>query len=62
MKGTMGIRLRRDSAKGMLEAQLERGTKPEKINKKTTTKIIPLTDKDKERINKELENINKKKR
>ena len=38
MKGTTGIKMRRESAKRLLEAQLKRGTKPEKINGKTTTK------------------------
>jgi hypothetical protein len=58
MKGTTGIRLRRESAKRLLEAQLLRGTKPEKINKKTTSNMIPLTPADITRINKEIEAIN----
>lgn len=61
MKGTTGIKMRRESAKKMLEAQLLRGTKPEKINKKTTTKMVALTDTDIKRIEKEIENINNKK-
>jgi hypothetical protein len=61
MKGTMGIRMRRESAKRLMEAQLLRGTKPEKINGKTTTKMIPLTEKDKVRINHDIEVINKPK-
>lgn len=61
MKGTTGIKSRRDRAKKMLEKQLSRGTKPEKVNNKTTSKMTPLTDKDKERIKKEIENINAKK-
>jgi hypothetical protein len=58
MKGTTGIRLRRESAKSRLEAQLKRGTKPEKINKKTTANMIPLTPADIARINREIEAIN----
>lgn len=58
MKGTTGIRMRRESAKKMLEAQLLRGTKPEKVNGRTTTKMVALTDGDKARINREIEAIN----
>ena len=58
MKGALGIRTRRASAKNLLEAQLLRGTKPEKINGKTTSNFIPLTEGDKTRINKEIESIN----
>ena len=60
MKGTTGIKMRRLNAKKILEAQLLRGTKPEKINKKTTDKMIPLTTADIARINREIEAINKK--
>ena len=62
MKCTTGIRLRRESAKKMLEAQLLRGTKPEKINKKTTANMIPLTTGDIARINREIEAINNPKK
>jgi len=55
MKGTTGIKLRRNSAKTMLEAQLKRGTKPEKVNGKTTNNIVQLTDGDKKRIQREIE-------
>ena len=61
MKGTTGIKMRRESAKAMLEAQLKRGTKPEKINGKTTSNMVALTDADRKRIEKEIENINNKK-
>jgi malonyl CoA-acyl carrier protein transacylase len=61
MKGTTGIRLRRESAKAMLEAQLKRGTKPEKINGKTTSNMVALTDADRKRIQQEIDNINNKK-
>jgi len=61
MKGTTGNRMRRESAKAMLEAQLKRGTKPEKINKRTTSNMVALTDADKKRIEKEIDNINNKK-
>ena len=46
---------RRTNAKAVLEAQLLRGTKPEKVNRKTTSKMIPLNEGDKTRINKEIE-------
>jgi hypothetical protein len=62
MKGTTGIRLRRESAKERLEAQPKRGTKPEKINRKTTTNMIPLTPGDITRINKEIAAINNPKK
>lgn len=57
MKGSTGIKSRRDRAKKMLEEQLIRGTKPEKINGKTTSKMIPLTQGDIVRIKKEIESI-----
>lgn len=46
---------RRTNAKAYLEAQLVRGTKPEKVNKKTTDKLIPLTEGDKKRIKHDIE-------
>jgi len=55
MKGTTGINMRRANALKVLEAQLKRGTKPEKIDKKTTTNMIPLTEFDIKRIKKEME-------
>jgi hypothetical protein len=55
MKGTTGIRIRRESAKQRLEAQLKTGTKPEEINGKTTSKMVALTDGDKTRIKREIE-------
>jgi hypothetical protein len=62
MKGTTGIKLRRESAKKLLEAQLKRGTKREKINGKTTDNFIPLTPADITRINRELDAINNPKK
>ena len=62
MKGTTGIKSRRDRAKKMLEAQLKRGTKPEKINGKTTATMIPLLPADITRINKELDALNNPKK
>lgn len=55
MKGTLGIKIRRDNAKKMLEAQLVRGTKPEKVNGKTTTHMVQLGEGDKTRIKREIE-------
>jgi len=57
MKGTTGIKMRRASALNRLEEQLKRGTKPEKINGKTTATMISLTDGDRKRIAKELESL-----
>ena len=53
------IERRRNNAKDYLEAQLKRGTKPEKVNKKTTNKMIPLTEGDKTRIKKDIEILSK---
>jgi hypothetical protein len=49
------VERRRENAKAYLEEQLKRGTKPEKVNKKTTDKMIPLTEGDKSRIRKDIE-------
>ena len=62
MKGTTGIKMRREGAKKVLEAQLVRGSKPEKINGKTTTNLIPLTDSDKSRIKREIEILSQPKK
>ena len=56
------VERRRKNAKTVLEEQLVRGTKPEKINGKTTSKMIPLTEGDKKRINKEIETLSKTKK
>lgn len=61
MKGTTGIKMRREAARLVLETQLKRGTKPEKINGKTSTKMVALTDVDKKRIEKEIDVLNNKK-
>ena len=55
------IERRRKNAKAALEEQLVRGTKPEKVNGKTTSTIIPLTEGDKKRITKEIEILSKTK-
>ena len=62
MKGTTANKARRESAKKMLEAQLVRGTKPEKVNGKTTKNMVALTSADITRINREIEAINNKKK
>jgi len=62
MKGTTGIRIRRESARKQFEAQLKRGTKPEKVNGKTTNNMIALTPADITRINREIERIETKKK
>jgi len=53
---------RRKNAKASLEEQLKRNTKPEKVNGKTTSTMIPLTEGDKKRINKEIEILSKGKK
>jgi len=45
---------RRQSALTRLEAQLKSGKKPEKVNKKSTGKMVELNDKDKTRISGEI--------
>lgn len=62
MKGRSGINRRREIAKKRLEEQLKRDNKPEKINGKTTKKLIPLTDSDKTRIKNEIDVLNKSKK
>lgn len=62
MKGTTGIKMRRESAKRLLEEQLKRGTKREKINGRTTDKFVVLTDADVARINREIETLNNPKK
>lgn len=53
------VERRRANAKEYLEAQLLKGTKPEKVNRKTTSKMIPLTEGDKTRIKKDIEILSK---
>jgi hypothetical protein len=62
MKGTTGNKMRRENAKKILEAQLLRGTKPEKIDGKTTKNMVALLPADITRINREIEAINNKKK
>jgi hypothetical protein len=62
MKGRTANNTRRENAKKILEAQLVRGTKPEKINGKTTKNMVTLTPTDITRINREIEAINNKKK
>jgi len=61
MKRRLGKRNRIRSAYSLLEEQLKRGTKPEKINGKTTKNMIPLSEVDKKRITTEIEILTKKK-
>ena len=51
---------RRKSALDRLTKQLEVGVKPEKVNGKTTNNQISLTDKDRKRIEKEIEILSNK--
>ena len=51
---------RREGVLGRLEAQLKSGKKPEKVNKKSTGKMIELGDKDKTRITNEIEVLKKR--
>lgn len=62
MKGATANKVRRENAKKVLEAQLIRGTKPEKINGKTTKNMVALLPADITRINREIEAINNKKK
>ncbi len=60
MKGKVGKKVRRQSAFSLLEEELKRGTKPEKINGKTTKNMITLSEFDKKRITAEMETLTKK--
>ena len=62
VKGTTGIKSRRAGALERLETQLKLGSKPEKINGKTTANLISLTDGDKKRITKEIESLSNPKK
>jgi len=55
MKGTTGVKMRRQRVATALTAQLVRGTKPEKLNGKTTSKMVALSEGDRKRITHELE-------
>lgn len=48
---------RQQSALARLQQQLQVGTKPEKIDGKTTGKQVPLTSTDKARIEREIETL-----
>lgn len=48
---------RQQRALARLQQQLQVGTKPEKINGKTTGNQVPLTDKDRVRIEREISNL-----
>ena len=50
---------RKQFALARLQQQLQVSTKPEKINGKTTGNQVPLTDKDKIRIEKEITILSK---
>ena len=45
----------RIAALSLLETQLSAGTKPAKVDGRTTKDMIPLTDSDKSRIKKEID-------
>ena len=51
------VEQRQMSALARLQQQLQVGTKPEKINGRTTGNQVPLTDKDKVRIEKEITSL-----
>jgi hypothetical protein len=59
---TQMMKVRREGAKERLEAQLKAGTKPEKVNGRTTSKVVQLTEADKKRINSEIDAINNPKK
>ena len=50
----------REKALVRLQNQLKSGTKPDRVDGKTTSNRVPLTDSDKTRIGKEMEFVNKK--
>lgn len=53
------VEQRQMSALARLQQQLQVGTKPEKINGKTTGNQVPLTSTDKARIEKEINILSK---
>ena len=55
-----GRQERQQGALSRLEAQLKSGKKPEKVNKKSTGKMVELGDKDKTRITAEIGVLKKK--
>ena len=60
MRGRQGIKSRRESALKLLKTQLASGQKQEKIDGKSTNKMIPHTEGDKKRINGEIAILEKK--
>jgi hypothetical protein len=56
------VESRRKNAKSVLEKQLTKGTKPEKVNGKTVSKMIPLTEGDKKRITNEIDTLSRAKK
>ena len=54
-----GIQRRKERALKLLYAQLKKGTKPEKIEGRTTTKQVPLNQRDLKRINVDIGKLNK---
>jgi len=48
---------RQQRALARLQQQLKVGTKPEKIDGRTTGNQVPLTDKDRVRIEREISNL-----
>jgi hypothetical protein len=51
---------RRKNVVSRLQAQLQKGTKPLKVDGKTVPGTTQLSDKDRQRIEKEIENLSKK--
>lgn len=60
MRGRAGIKKRQRSALEIIKAQLEKGTKPEKVEGRTTNKQIELSDGNKTRMKKEIEVLEKR--
>ncbi len=56
------VESRRKNAKSVLEKQLTKGTKPEKVNGKTVSKMIPLTEGYKKRITNEIDTLSRAKK
>jgi hypothetical protein len=51
---------RRKNTVDRLRSQLAKGTKPLKVEGRTTSSTTQLSDKDRQRIEKEIENLSKK--
>ena len=60
MNMNVQVKARREKVSLRLESQLKLGNKPEKIDGKSSGRLIPLNDNDIKRINSEIEKLKKR--